>query len=87
MGEKPIPRETLIIRHDVTGERNNATVKSIRRTHSVKEAESSVIRNNFHLANSFAKWENVRRWLAPCGTERGEFLLGLKYTQLEYMRN
>ena len=28
--------------------------------------------NIFPLANSFAKWENVRRWQAPYGTEMGK---------------
>ena len=42
--------------------------------------------NIFPLANSFAKWKNVRRWQAPYGTQL--LLVSecvIKYTQLEYM--
>ena len=31
-----------------------------------------IIQNIFPLANSFAKWENVRRWQAPYGTQMGK---------------
>ena len=30
-----------------------------------------MFQNIFPLANSFAKWENVRRWEAPYGTRLG----------------